>query len=183
MNNRIWAVIWSCCAACTSVNRPASNLSQPVEMVSPEGERFRQLESAATIIDGQRAALLPAEPEQDIYLKLEASLPAPAHDADRGGYPLQPPDKWTVGMTETGEEVRVVFLEPEGGTMTASCPDAAEFSGDVELVWLVRYARRNLLLTEEGPAWAVHVVPVAAQLAPPSGELLFWVSSEALITP
>ena len=179
MNNRTWAVIWSCCAACTSASRPATNLPQPVETVSAEGDRFRQLESAATAIDGQRAALLPAEPDQDIYLKLEASLPVPAHDRARGGYLLRPPDKWTVGMTETGEEVRVVFLEPEGGEMTVSCPETAALSGEVELVWLVRYARRNLLLTAAGPAWAVHVVPVAAQLAPPSGAPLFWVSSEA----
>lgn len=132
---------------------------------SAAAARFQALAAEARELSQGVVAELPEVAEADIYLTVEAMLPAPAHDAALGGWPLLPPEGWSVGTTADDEEVRIEFLEPDGGAMfVAGERGELTLPDEVTVTWVVRYARRNTLLTEAGAAVAVHVVPVAARL-------------------
>jgi hypothetical protein len=125
------------------------------------------------------ATTLPEEAEETILVLLEATVPPAARDPVLGGYPVEPLTDWTVGGAESGEEVRVELLEPDGGRVVMACEPDVQLPDEVTVTWIGRYERRNIRLTEEGSSLAVHVTPVAVRLEAEGIEPMFWISSEA----
>jgi hypothetical protein len=81
-------------------------------------------------------------------------------------------------VTESGEEVRFEFLQPEGGAIVISGAESIE-AEEVSSTFILRYSRRNVLLTESGTSLAVHVIPVAVRLDAEGQTPRFWIASEA----
>lgn len=146
---------------------------------SEQVRRFRALEEAAAELDAAQVSELPDVSEEDRFFLLESVVSAPAMDQQRESYVVLPPQEWTIGTTEEGEEIRVAFLQPEGGAMTLDHDGVLEAPDEVSVTWVVRYDRKNVLLTESGTAVSVHVTPVAARVDIPDRNPLFWISSEA----
>jgi hypothetical protein len=141
--------------------------------------RFRALEEAAPELDAAQVPGLPDEAEEDRFFLLDSVVSAPAMDQQRACYVVLPPQEWTIGTTDDGEEIRVAFLQPEGGAMTLDHEGPLETPDEVTVTWIVRYDRKNVLLTESGTAVSVHVTPVAARVEIPDHDELYWISSEA----
>lgn len=166
--------------ACAGTTQSGREGTTP-EPADPDAlaQRFQALEASSRELNVEIVGELPEVADDDTFLVVEAAISAPSYDSSQGGWVLSPPEEWTVGSTEEGEEVRLEFLEPEGGAMVVSGPADVTIEGEVTVTWLVRYARRNTLLTEAGTAVAVHVVPVAAMLAVDEQPPRYWISSEA----
>lgn len=174
-----------CLAACGAAGTGAGGTTPAATDLAPPGPqaRFAELEAAASPMDPESVAALPEEAEGNHMLVLEASLPTPERDPVLAGLPVEPPAEWTIGASEEGEEVRVEFLEPEGGQVVMACEREAVFPEEVTVTWIVRYERRNVRLTEAGASEAIHVTPVAARLDAEGVDPIFWISSEAPDTP
>ena len=167
------------CGASTS---GAGGETTPTQGLVASGSeaRFQQLEGDSVPMDPEHVSELPEVSEDNILLFLEATISAPERDPVLGGFPVEPPAAWTVGATEEGQEVRVEFMEPEGGAVVMTCEAEVELgSPEITVTWIVRYERRNVRLTEAGTSEAIHVTPVAARMDVEGGEPMFWISSEA----
>ena len=143
-------------------------------------QQFQLLEATARDINAGIAVELPEVAGNDEFFLLEAALVMPEYDEGAGGYILTPPEEWTIGSTDSGEEVRVEFLEPEGGAVIIHGPETMDLSLEASVLWIVRFSRRNVLLTDAGMATSIHVVPVAAHLIASNDDGGFWISSEAI---
>lgn len=166
--------------ACAGTTQSGSDGTTPGTSGPDEmGQRFQALEASSRELNVEILGELPEVAEDDTFLVVEAVLSAPSYDSEQSGWALSPPEEWTVGSTTEGEEVRLEFLEPEGGAMIVSGPADVTLEGEVTVTWLVRYSRRNTLLTEAGTAVAVHVVPVAAMLVADDQPPRYWISGEA----
>jgi hypothetical protein len=140
--------------------------------------RFRILEDSATEIDAAVVSELPEEAESPSLHLIESIVAAPPYDQIHEGYVVLSPQAWIIGTGSEGEEIRMTFLEPAGRTMLIPHAGDLELPDEVSATWVVRYERRNVLLTEEGQAIAIHVTPIAVRLEAPDGEPLYWISPE-----
>lgn len=168
----------SACGAGTGANQ-GSTLPAGAVDISDLVSRFEQLEGSSTEIDPNLVAGLPEVADQEQLLLLESTMPSPDYSAENDGYELVPPEDWTIGTTEEGEEVRIEFLEASGSIIVAVCESEAELEEESTIVWIVRYDRRNVLLTESGMSVSVHVVPIAAMLLYSERDSCVWISNEA----
>ncbi len=150
--------------------------------VPDAASRFDQLEGSASELDTSLIGDLPDVAEQDRYFIVDAAIGDPEHDETSGAVTLVPPENWVVGMSDDDEEIRLDFLEPEGGAVAVELSNPPSDWNDVMVTWIVRYERRNVLLTEAGASVALHVIPVAARLELEGGEELFWIASAASLT-
>jgi hypothetical protein len=178
----LWLASAGALAGCGAASRAGEGGTTPDPgLAGPSGAeaRFAALETEAVPMDPGAVAELPEEAESNVLLRLEASSESPERDPVLGGFALAPPEEWTIGASEGGEEVRVEFLEPEGGEVVMACEPDVELPDEVTVTWIVRYERRNVRLTEEGASEAIHVTPVAARLDAEGRAPMFWISSEA----
>lgn len=176
------AVLLVCCGGARQGGQGTTAQGAGGDGGAAAAARYQAVAAEARELSQDVVAGLPEVAEADIYLTVEATLPARAHDAALGGWPLVPPEGWSVGTTADNQEVRVEFLEPDGGAMVvAGEPGELSLPDEVTVTWVVRYSRRNTLLTEAGSAVAVHVVPVAARLeAEGVDEPRYWAADGAV---
>lgn len=166
--------VWGCGA--TNGHR-GSTAADEAEGSDGDG-RFQSLESRASSLGPETALELPEVAEEDELFVVEATLGIPEREEETGRATIEPPEAWTIGTTESGEEVRFEFLQPEGGAMSVVIPEALE-AEEVVATFILRYSRRNLVLTEAGTSYAVHVVPMALRLDIEGLDPLYWIASEA----
>lgn len=172
------ALILSAVGACSGA-RQGTRSTTPAGSTGDQTSRFTQLEVSAEELDSTTVSELPEVADEDRYFVVDAVIETPSFDPDRGGLVLLPPQEWTIGVTADQQDVRLELLEPEGGAMVVEAEGELEGVTEASVTWLVRYSRRNILLTEAGRAVAVHVVPVAARFEVAGEEPSFWISSEA----
>lgn len=141
--------------------------------------RFEALEDGTAEFDGAAISELPEVAEEDDFYVLESVVGAPAMDQSRDVYVILPPREWVIGTNSDGEDIRMAFLEPDGGSMTLTYDGVLETPDEVTVTWIVRYERQNVLLTEAGTALSVHVTPIAARVEIPDERPLYWISGEA----
>ncbi len=175
----IWLISLTVLASCAASRQRGAETANGRRSQSELEQRYEELEASAEDLDVATIIELPEVSDDDRLYVLESVIGAPPIDQSHGGYVVLPPRDWTIGNSAEGEEIRMTFLQPGGGDMVIHADDELELPDEVSAIWIVRYERRNVLLTEGGTAMAVHVVPLAVRIEVPDGDPLYWVSPEA----